>query len=69
MKRKLWEGILIVLVINVFVVPLYSMAITERAICWPHRALRFYDFFLEVVRRMRGNFRPESPGPNTARRN
>ena len=31
--------------------------------------LLFYGFFLEVIRKMRGNFRPESPGSNAARRN
>ncbi len=69
MKKKLWEGILFVLVINFFVIPLWNLAITERVICCPHRTLPFYGFFLEVIRKMRGNFRPETPGSNAARRN
>jgi hypothetical protein len=69
MKTKLWEGVLFVLVINFFVIPLGSLAITERAICWPHRALLFYGLFLEVIRKMRGHFRPDTPGCNEARRN
>jgi len=68
MKKKLWEGILFVLVINFFVIPLWSLAITERVICWPHRTLPFYGFFLEVIRKMRGNFRPETRGFDAARK-
>ena len=68
MKKKLWEGVLFILIINFFVIPLCSMAIAEKAICWPHRTLPFFDFFLEVIRKMRGNFRPNSPGRNEAGR-
>jgi hypothetical protein len=68
MKKQLWEGVQFILVINFFVIPLWSLAITERVICWPHRTLPFYGFFLEVIRKMRGNFRPENLGSNTARR-
>ncbi len=68
MKKKLGEAILFVLVINFFVIPLWSLAITGRIICWPHRTCPTYDFFLEVLRKIRANFRPETHGLNAAGR-
>ncbi len=68
MKKKLWEGILFILMIRLFVIPLCTVAITERAICWSHRALSFHDFLQEVMRKMRGNISSRARRSNAARR-
>jgi len=68
MKKKLWEGILFILTIRLFVIPLCTVAITEKAICWSHRTLSFYDVLLEVVRKIRGNVRSRARSSNGARR-
>ena len=68
MKKQLWEGVQFILVINFFVIPLWSLAITERVNCSPHRTLPFCVLFLEVIRKIRDHFRPGIRGPNAARR-